>query len=187
MNNLTNSSLQLEWKSLADHVENFHIEILNTATDRIILNRPIPTIQNRIDVTGLNPATKYSMEIWSVRRNNNSPRAQVSTTTKANPPQIIYRSSTDEDVTVTVVKPPHNIDSYIITLMKPSNDGTQKANSVVRKMNVSAGDDASRRIKLRQLKPSTDYIIEMYSVLDSQKSEPNKITFRTAPGVPELR
>jgi hypothetical protein len=166
-------------------VEYFQIEILNTATDRIILNKPIPTKQNRIDVTGLNPATKYSMELWSVRKNKKSARAQVSTTTKANPPQIIYRSATDEDVTVTVVKPPHFINNYLVTLMKQNNDG--KANSVVRKMNVSPGDDASRRIKLRQLKPLTDYIIEMFSILDSVKSEPSRITFRTAPGVPELR
>ena len=114
-----------------------------------------------------------------MRRNKKSTRAQVSTTTKANPPQIIYRSSTDEDVTVTVVKPPHNINNYLITLMK--------GNSVVRKMTVSPGNDPSRRIKLRQLKPSSDYIIEIFSVLDSEKSEPSSITFRTAPGVPKLR
>ena len=183
VSNLTNSSFHLEWSSLADHVDSFHIEILNTASSRIILNRAISAKQDRIDVAGLYPATKYSMELWSVRQNKKSKRAQLSTTTKTNPPQIIYRSSTEEDVTVTVVKPRFNINNYIVTLTK--DNGPEKENAVIRKITVSPGDDSARRIKLRQLKPSTDYIIEISSVLDSQKSEPCSVSFRTAPGSPK--
>ena len=134
--------------------------------------------QKSLKISGLLPASKYRIEIGTMRVTEVSKLTSYFVQTLPNPPTIQLGQVTKTDVVIFLWRPTsHPISGYSSTLEKESTSGNK-----IRKVRIKID---SRKVKLNSLEPGTYYKFVISSLEASQQSEKRELRFLTKPAALE--
>ena len=175
---ILNDSFRFSWEDLTNHFTGYKIRIRHASDNRIILEEEIAMEQKNFKISGLLPASKYRVEIGTMRFNQVSKMNSYFVQTLPNPPKIQLGQVTETDVAIYIYKPPsHPVSGYFSTLERELKNGNK-----LRKIRIKKD---SRRVKLNSLEPGTYYKFAISSLEGSQQSAKQEIRFLTKPAALE--
>uniref|UniRef100_A0AAY4CMT9 Fibronectin n=1 Tax=Denticeps clupeoides TaxID=299321 RepID=A0AAY4CMT9_9TELE len=175
--NVKDSAITLTWRSKTDAISGFLVETTPTNGAHTPIHRTIPADSRLYTITGLQPGTTYTINIYTLSGNGRSDPFTLTATTSHPPTNLHFTSLTPSTISFTWEPPRSPITAYYITYEEPG--------SVPRELlpRLPAGRSAAI---ITGLKPGTEYIIKIVALQNAQRSPPleGKATTRTL--VPQL-
>ncbi|XP_028846504.1 fibronectin 1a isoform X2 [Denticeps clupeoides] len=165
--NVKDSAITLTWRSKTDAISGFLVETTPTNGAHTPIHRTIPADSRLYTITGLQPGTTYTINIYTLSGNGRSdPFTLTATTTKpviSPPTNLHFTSLTPSTISFTWEPPRSPITAYYITYEEPG--------SVPRELlpRLPAGRSAAI---ITGLKPGTEYIIKIVALQNAQRSPP---------------
>ena len=80
---------QFRWKDLTTHLTGYKIKLKKVRENKSILDKEISAARNELEISRLNPATKYKFDIATLRQDKKSKFKTIQITTLPDPPKVI--------------------------------------------------------------------------------------------------
>ena len=167
-NQIRNDSFRLSWEDLSDHITGYLIRIKHASDGKVILEEEIPIDQKSLKISGLLAASKYRVEIGSMRFNEISEMESSFVQTIPNAPKISIQSITAKSA-ILIIKGPMRGSSFVAVL---TNGGTN-----VQKIRINN----RKSLTLTGLEPGSYYNLSIATLFESQISDKTEETFLTIP------
>uniref|UniRef100_A0AAY4CKX1 Fibronectin n=1 Tax=Denticeps clupeoides TaxID=299321 RepID=A0AAY4CKX1_9TELE len=161
--NVKDSAITLTWRSKTDAISGFLVETTPTNGAHTPIHRTIPADSRLYTITGLQPGTTYTINIYTLSGNGRSDPFTLTATTSHPPTNLHFTSLTPSTISFTWEPPRSPITAYYITYEEPG--------SVPRELlpRLPAGRSAAI---ITGLKPGTEYIIKIVALQNAQRSPP---------------
>ncbi|XP_018588508.2 tenascin-like isoform X2 [Scleropages formosus] len=166
--NVTDSKALLLWQPVIANVDGYVIAYSSDSASPTVEQVSGNTVE--FQMTGLTPATKYSVSVRSVKGGQNSDAANTEFTTGMDAPRDLKVANIQAESAVLTWTPPRSsIEGYILKYETP--DGTLRE--------VALNPEATT-YTLTPLNSSTRYVVRLQANVGPNKSRPAGVTFTTS-------
>ncbi|XP_072434711.1 fibronectin-like isoform X3 [Chiloscyllium punctatum] len=173
---VTETSITLQWRIKARTVSGFQIDAVPTGQQSPV-QRTVGPNQRSYTITGLQPGTEYSINIYTLSGDSRSPPSTVIARTAIDSPSNLrFISTTADSIVFTWQQPRAHITGYIVTYHAKGRPSVE-----LRPRPPANSNEAM----ITGLRPGTEYTINIRAVQNSLQSEPLSGKKITAP-LPQL-
>ncbi|KPP74372.1 tenascin-like, partial [Scleropages formosus] len=178
--NVTDSKALLLWQPVIANVDGYVIAYSSDSASPTVEQVSGNTVE--FQMTGLTPATKYSVSVRSVKGGQNSDAANTEFTTGMDAPRDLKVANIQAESAVLTWTPPHSsIEGYILKYETP--DGTLRVRverNLTPGLNEVALNPEATTYTLTPLNSSTRYVVRLQANVGPNKSRPAGVTFTTS-------
>ena len=146
---------------------------VKSGSNQDILEQEVSSRNRVFSISGLNPASKYRIDIGAKRQENTSKMATIVAQTLPNPPKVRIGKIGKDEVVMVIIKPDHSITGYMAFLEHVDRIGSRPRRIPIKK--------DSRKVKLNKLQPGADYYFTIISLEGNLQSGKNEVQFMTRP------
>ncbi|XP_072434710.1 fibronectin-like isoform X2 [Chiloscyllium punctatum] len=160
---VTETSITLQWRIKARTVSGFQIDAVPTGQQSPV-QRTVGPNQRSYTITGLQPGTEYSINIYTLSGDSRSPPSTVIARTAIDSPSNLrFISTTADSIVFTWQQPRAHITGYIVTYHAKGRPSVE-----LRPRPPANSNEAM----ITGLRPGTEYTINIRAVQNSLQSEP---------------